>query len=105
MPSLQEFQEKDFNEFYKSKNKGLVIFSAPWCAACKIVTPIIEKISSKFKDISFIKIDVSKNPGLASRLGVMSLPNILFISAGKIQNQIIGTATEKAIEDKLKAFK
>ncbi|KKQ16686.1 MAG: Thioredoxin [Berkelbacteria bacterium GW2011_GWA1_36_9] len=99
---LCEFQDKDFNEFLKSKENGLALFSAPWCNACKVVTPIIEKIAQSNKKIKFIKIDVSKSPGLASRMGVMSLPNILLISKGKVAGQLIGTTTQKAIETKLK---
>lgn len=99
--SLQEFQDKEFNEFLQSKEDGLVLFSAPWCQACKVVAPIIENIAQNNKKIKFIKIDVSKCPGLASRLGVMSLPNILVIRKGKIANQIIGTTTQKAIEKNL----
>lgn len=99
---LQEFQEKEFNQFLKSKANGLVVFGAPWCVACKMLTPMLEKIADKNKDISFIKIDVSKSPGLASRMGVMSLPNILLIKKGKVADQIVGTTTKKEIESKLK---
>lgn len=100
--SLKEFQEKDFSEFQKNKQNALVLFSAPWCASCKIVTSIIEKLSQSFKDLEFIKIDVSKSPGLASRMGVMSLPNILIFKKGKVIEQAIGTISEKELEGKLK---
>lgn len=103
MPSnLQEFSHEEFNEFIKSKKNGLVLFSAPWCTACKIVMPEIEKITAERSNLIFIKIDVSKNPGLAAQMGVMSLPNILIIKKGKVIDQIIGTASQKAIDDKLK---
>ncbi|MCL5407477.1 MAG: thioredoxin family protein [Patescibacteria group bacterium] len=98
---LQEFQDKEFNDFLQSKENGLALFSAPWCNACKIVTPIVEKIAQSNDKIKFIKVDVSKSPGLASRMGVMSLPNILLICKGKIAGQLIGTTTQKAIETKL----
>lgn len=103
--TLQEFKEKEFNEFLKSKENGLALFSAPWCAACKIIIPIIKKIAESYDKIIFIKIDVSKSPGLASKMGVMSLPNIIIFNKGKVVSQIIGTTTQKDIEKNLKKIK
>lgn len=102
MSILKEFQDKELGKFLHSKENGLVLFSAPWCAACKIVTPVLEKIAQNMTNFQFIKVDVSKSPGLAARLGVMSLPNILIVNRGKIVDQLIGTATKQQIEEKLK---
>lgn len=99
---MQEFKDQEFNEFVRLKKDGLILFSAPWCAACKIVTPAIEKIMPGNDKLIFAKIDVSKNPGLASRMNVMSLPNIIFFQQGKIVEQVIGATSEKNIADKVK---
>lgn len=102
---LENWQEKDFNDFIKSKKTGLILFSAPWCAACKLTTPIIEDLAKNNPDFPFAKIDVSKNPGLASKMGIMSLPNILLINGGKVKDQIIGSTNKKEIETKIKKLK
>lgn len=99
---LKNFQEKEFNDFLKNKKSGVVEFGAPWCGACKLIEPILEELVKKFPKLDFIKIDVSKNPGLASRMGVMSLPNILFFSGGKVTDQAIGFANKTALENKIK---
>lgn len=101
---LKEFDDKRFNEFIKSKLSGLIIFSAPWCAACKLITPVIEKVAQINKDLVYAKIDVAKNPGLASKMAVMSLPNILLIKNGKVAEQIIGATSQKELEKKLKVI-
>lgn len=99
---LTEWQEKDFNALIQGKQSALVKFGAPWCHTCKVTEPMVAEVSLDYPQIPCVKIDVSKNPGLASRMGVMSLPNILIIDNGKVVNQIIGSTTKKAIEDKLK---
>ncbi len=99
---LNEWQEKDFLAAQKEKGVLVVEFSAPWCAACKTTEPIIAELSKDYKNIKFAKIDVAKNPGLASRMGVMSLPNIIIFKEGKVKDQIIGAASKKGIEDKIK---
>lgn len=98
---LDEWMEKDFNEFIKSKGMGVVEFGAPWCAACKKTEPIVAELAKEYKDVKFAKIDVAKNPGLSSRMGVRSLPNIIFLNGGKVKDQIVATTTKKAIEDKI----
>lgn len=99
---LIEWQEKEFNNAFKTKNVILVEFGAPWCNACKATEPIVAELSCDYPDVKFAKIDVSKNSGLASRMGVMSLPNILIITDGAIKEQIIGAASRVKIETKLK---
>jgi thioredoxin 1 len=100
--ALKEWQEKEFNHFLKDKSTGIVEFGAAWCSACKIVEPIVADVSSKFPKMSFARVDVAKNPGLASRMGVMSLPNILIIKHGKVIDQIIGACNAKTLETKIK---
>jgi thioredoxin 1 len=100
--SLKEWQEKEFNEIMKSKRSAIIEFGAPWCTACKLTEPMIADLELKYKDVSFAKIDVGKSPGLASKMGVMSLPNILLIKNGKVIDQIIGATTKKILEEKIK---
>lgn len=101
MGHLPEWQEKDFNQALKIKETCVVEFGAAWCAACKATEPIVAEIAERHPKIKFAKIDVAKNPGLASRMGVMSLPNILLIHGGKVKDQIIGATNKKTIEEKI----
>lgn len=100
--SLEKWQEKEFNEFLKEKKSGIVEFSAPWCGGCKLIEPIILEMSEKFPEISFAQVNVGSNPKLASKMGVMSLPNILFFHNGKIIDQNIGLTNKTTLESKIK---
>lgn len=99
---VEELKEKDF----KTKTqKGITIvdFWAKWCHACKATEPHLINLAKIWNDkVKFYKVNVSENPGLSARMGVMSLPNILFIQNGKVKEQIIGASTKKVIEDKIK---
>jgi thioredoxin 1 len=99
---VEELKEK---EYPAKTKKGIVLldFWANWCHACKTVAPHLDELAKVWNDkIKFYKIDVTKNPGLSARLGVISLPNILILENGKVKEQVIGTATKKTIEDKIK---
>ncbi len=103
--TLKKWQEKEFNEFLSDKISGVIEFGADWCNACKLTEPIIIEVAVKYPNLAFAKIDVAKNPGLASRMGVMSLPNILIFNKGKVVEQIIGATSAKNLEEKIKSIK
>lgn len=100
--TIQNLNETDFKEKIR---QGVVVcgFWAPWCHTCHAVMPMLDKVGEEFTGkADFIKINVVENPGISSRYGVMSLPNILVFKDGKVANQIIGSTTEKAISEKVK---
>ena len=99
--ALAEWQEKEFNQFLKSKGSGVVEFGAPWCGACKATEPQIEKIAKKYDNLQFAKVDVAKNSVLASKMGVMSLPNVIVFKKGKVAEQMIGLTTAAVLDKKL----
>ncbi len=99
---VEELKEKDF-KIKTQKGIVLVDFWASWCHACKTVEPYLNDLAKTWDSkIKFYKINVTQNPGLSARMGVMSLPNILIIENGKVKEQVIGTTSKKAIEDKIK---
>lgn len=99
--SLIEWNEKEFNNFIAQKESGVVEFGAPWCGSCKVTEPQLEELLIKHNDLKIVKIDVGKNPTLASKMGVMSLPNVIIFSEGKVVEQMIGMTTAKTLEEKL----
>ncbi|AKM81833.1 TPA: thioredoxin [Candidatus Berkelbacteria bacterium] len=99
--SLIEWQEKEFNDFVADGGSGVVEFGAPWCGACKATEPQIEEVAMKHTDLKFAKIDVGKNSSLASKMGVMSLPNVIIFNGGKVKEQMIGMTPSKVLEEKL----
>jgi len=51
---------------------------AEWCAPCKMIGPVIEKLASSQKgDIVFGKLDVDSNPNSSARFNIRSIPNLL----------------------------
>lgn len=90
-------------EFHQKIGNGVMVvgFWAPWCHTCHAVMPMLDELSSNFDKAKFYKVNVVENPGLASRYGVMSLPNILIFKENKVFEQIIGSTNKKAIQEKV----
>jgi thioredoxin 1 len=93
-------------EVLKDENLVLVDFFANWCGPCKMLSPIIEEISSQnIKGLKVVKVDVDKANKTAVNYGVMSIPTIILFKDGKEIYQTVGYHTkdelEKLIRDNL----
>lgn len=77
--------QSKFGDLIKSNTPTVVDFSAEWCGPCKMMAPILEDLKSKVGDeVKIIKIDVDKNPGLASVYQVQSVPTLMLFKNGNL---------------------
>ena len=79
--------------FFTSIEKGitLVDFFATWCAPCRMLTPIVEKVAEHFDGkIVVAKIDIDDNQKIASQFLVTSIPTLILFKDGKEINRFIG---------------
>lgn len=66
---------------YVGDKPAIVDFYASWCGPCKMLSPIIEKLSKKYEDkVYFYKIDVDKSSDLANSLNITAIPTLIFFS-------------------------
>ncbi len=82
----ETFKEKVFNytnskEWKFEGDKPAVIdFYADWCGPCKMVSPILDELSTEFNGkIDIYKVDTESERELAGAFGIQSIPSILFI--------------------------
>ena len=69
----------------------LVDFWAEWCGPCRLVEPVVEKISEEYGDkLAVVKINVDENPDVAASFEVYSIPTLLLFHRGKEARRFIG---------------
>ena len=81
---------------YLGSKPCIIDFYATWCGPCRKLAPILEEIAGEYAGkIDVYKIDVDKEPELATAFGVQSIPTLLFCPM-KNQPQIAAGFMDKA---------
>lgn len=104
--SIVDITENNWqSEVLDSNVPVLVDFWAEWCAPCKMIAPVIdqlaEELSGKFK---FVKVDVEQNSALAEKFHIRSIPSLIVIKNGSVQEQMVGVVREEDLKAKLNAY-
>lgn len=94
---MHEIQSKsEFNELVNSEKYVLVDFSAEWCGPCKRLKPQLEELSTHYKSVKFVKIDVDSQPDLAETHSISAMPTIMFYVDGTLKTEYVqGASIEK----------
>ena len=83
----------------------LVDFFTDWCMPCKMLSPILEEISSELNGkLNVIKVNIEKdfNAKLADTYGIRGVPTMMVFKAGKVQDTIVGAMSKEMILERLK---
>jgi thioredoxin len=104
--NLVEFTDNNFEtEALKADKPVLVDFWAPWCGPCRMVGPIIEELAGSYSGkVKVGKLNTDDNPNVASRYGIMSIPTVLLLHNGEIQDRVVGAVPKKEFVRVLDGF-
>lgn len=82
-----------------------VHFSAQWCGPCKMMDPIIEKLSEIYEGkVKIGKVDVDVSPELAKKHGIIAVPTMLLIKKGEVVKNISGARDLSGLQEIINMF-
>jgi len=80
-----------FFHLIKSEKPVVVDFFAEWCEPCRQIPEILRDVKTEMKrNIRVLKVDVDKNPLIASKYKIQHLPTVMIFMHGEPEYTAIG---------------
>lgn len=96
--SVVTLTKENFEQMVLQSDKPVLVdFWATWCGPCRMVGPVVEKISNEHPEYRVGKINVDEQPELARQFGIMSIPSLYVFKNGKVHQKTVGALPEARI--------
>ncbi len=83
---METTEKKSFSEIIQGSKPVLVDFSAEWCGPCKMMPPILKEVKDKLGErVTILKMDIDRNPAVASAYQIQSVPTLIVFRDGEIK--------------------
>ncbi len=102
---MKKINEQEFKELVESGKTIVIDFYADWCSPCRALSPILEEVSTYFKDIEFCKVNVDEEENLAIGFRVQSIPNVVLIKNGKGVSNSLGLKPKDSMIEWIEKYK
>ena len=90
----------NFDSIINEPRPVIVDFHALWCGPCKVQSPILSEIAAEFGDrLKVIKIDVDKNPMIASKYNIQGVPTVILFKNGHLVWRQSGVASKSQLKE------
>ena len=93
----------DFENLKNTTELVLIDFWAEWCGPCKVMGPIIDRLSPTYFNVKFLKVNVDEAPELSELFSIQSIPTFYMVKfsgdgsfdvKANIVGKIIGAVSE-----------
>ena len=83
----------------------LIDFWADWCAPCKTLMPMLEKLANEYGgQFLLAKVDCDREQRVAAQFGVRSLPTVVLMKDGQPVDHFVGAQTESEVRKMLENY-
>ncbi len=98
LPWIADAADADLSAALDTPQLVLLDLWAPWCAPCRMVAPVLEKLAARFAGrVKVVKVDVDHNPATAARFDASSIPTLVLLRDGAVVRRIVGAQPEPVL--------
>ena len=88
------------NTVLKADKFFLLDFWTPWCAPCKMISPVLEELSNEMSSkLTIGKINIDSELQTGTKYGVRGIPFLLLFHNGEVIDQKVGAANKSSIKE------
>ncbi|MGB9634112.1 MAG: thioredoxin [Chloroflexaceae bacterium] len=88
--------DASFEEKVLKADKPVVVdFWAPWCAPCRAIAPILDKLATEYEGrLTIAKVNTDEEIRYASNLGIQGIPTLIIFKNGQEVGRLVGSRSE-----------
>jgi thioredoxin 1 len=94
-----ELTKDNFSDTLEHNDIVFVDFWAEWCGPCRVFAPVYEKVSERYPDVVFGKVDTEAQQELAGFFSIMSIPTLMVFRDKIALFAQPGALPESALDD------
>jgi thioredoxin 1 len=88
-------------EVLESELPVLVDFTAPWCAPCRVMAPVLAELAAERDDLRIVQVDVDREQVAAARYEVLSMPTFVLFRGGEPVLRLVGARPGRRLRQEL----
>ena len=88
-------------EVLSSEKPVLLDFWAPWCGPCRMLSPVLDEVAVQRPDVKVCKINVDEEQELASQYKIFSIPTMVMLLNGQVEDKVVGARPKRQILEML----
>lgn len=102
-PNIKQMTLSEFNAILKTDLPVLVDFHTQWCAPCRQMAPIVDKLEKEFSGKAVIlRVDIDKSKEVGKAYDVKGVPVFMLFKNGTSSWKHTGVISEEELRAKLK---
>jgi len=104
LPWLVSADDTSLDQALQTKTLVLIDLWAPWCGPCRMVAPVLERMSKEYAGrLKVVKVNVDNAPKTSARFDASSIPTLVLVKNGKPVDRIVGAQPAPVIKQHVDA--